>query len=84
MSRKDKATQRMVQAIIDTTAEGERLYGYPLMKRAKVRPGSGYPILWRLEREGCLTSGWAEPEGNYPRRRYYQMAEGWDPSVLLG
>jgi len=80
------AVKAVVRAIIQLRDEEESIYGYEVAVRAGVASGVVYPILARLEREHCLSSTWEhEPdlEPGRPRRRVYQITEGWDPTVLL-
>ena len=57
-------------------------HGYELIVRLResgglldVKEGTLYPILYRLQEEGCITSAWnspdqARPQGRVPRRVY--------------
>jgi PadR family transcriptional regulator, regulatory protein PadR len=51
-------------------------YGLDLARKARINPGSVYPILIRLELEGWLTSHWEDidesAEGRR-RRKYYRL-----------
>ena len=55
-----------------------RYYGYDLMKVTKLKSGTLYPMLARLESEGLATSAWEWPnEDGRPPRKYYRLtAEG--------
>jgi PadR family transcriptional regulator PadR len=49
-------------------------HAYPLAKAARVRSGTLYPLLMRLENVGWLTSDWDAPDPRHPdgpRRRHY-------------
>lgn len=50
-------------------------WGYDLMKATDLKSGTLYPMLDRLKVAGYLTSDWAEPDGDDPRRKYYQLTE---------
>jgi PadR family transcriptional regulator PadR len=50
-------------------------WGYGLAQEADLPSGVLYPIVARMEVEGWLTSHWADPDGSYPRRRYYQLTD---------
>jgi DNA-binding PadR family transcriptional regulator len=80
------AVKAVIRAIIQLRDEGEPIYGYEIAQRIDVKTGTIYPILARLEHEGCMTSKIEQPAGRYglPPRKVYMLAEGWDPSVLLG
>jgi DNA-binding PadR family transcriptional regulator len=53
-------------------------YGYDLMKAAGLPSGTLYPMLSRLEAEGCVSSAWETPteEGQRPRKYYQLTGEG--------
>jgi PadR family transcriptional regulator PadR len=53
-------------------------YGYDLMKAAKLKSGTLYPMLGRLEDDGLVTSAWETPrqEGERPRKYYQLTGEG--------
>jgi len=85
--KKTMALKAVVRAIVQLRDEGEDIYGYEIAQRAGVETGVVYPILARLEREHCLAShredvDYAGAMGR-PPRKVYQLAEGWDPNVLL-
>lgn len=51
-------------------------YGLELAARARINPGSVYPILIRLESEGWVTSHWEdidESAEHRRRRKYYRL-----------
>lgn len=57
-------------------AAAEPVWGLAVVKQAGLRPGTVYPILERLERQGWLRSGWElDPERSGPRRRLYAMTD---------
>ena len=64
-------------------------HGYQLIVRLRessgglleLKEGTLYPILYRLEEEGCITSAWnspdqARPQGRVPRRVYFITETG--------
>ena len=55
-------------------------YGYDLMKAAKLKSGTLYPMLARLQQDGLVNAEWEAPRqdaAGRPPRRYYQLtAEG--------
>ena len=67
-------TQMILQAVLRDPAR--ELYGLELAEETGLLPGTAYPILMRLEKEGWVTSRWEdispEAEGR-PRRRYYRL-----------
>lgn len=59
-------------------APGAWLHGYDLCQRGKIKSGTLYPMLIRLEQQGFLEAAWqpaAEP-GRPPRHAYRLTAEG--------
>lgn len=64
----------------------EEMYGYELMQRLNayangyfaIKEGTLYPILYRLEDGGMITSSWAEANGRrgVPRKYYALTGEG--------
>lgn len=69
-----KQTLAIVAAMLDNpTAE---YYGLELMKAAKLKSGTIYPALARLERAGWLKSTWEKIDPSAekrPRRRLYTL-----------
>jgi DNA-binding PadR family transcriptional regulator len=62
-------------------------YGYALVERLQtsgmpVEPGTLYPLLRRLEKQGVLTSEW-ETTGPKPRKYYLMSADGREVYDLL-
>src|SRR5580700_3071234 len=58
---------------------GRELYGLELSEETGLMPGTAYPILLRLEREGWLTSRWEDVDPRAekrPARRYYRLTAG--------
>jgi PadR family transcriptional regulator PadR len=55
-------------------------YGYDLMKAAKLKSGTLYPMLARLQQDGLVNAEWEAPRqdaAGRPPRKYYQLtAEG--------
>jgi DNA-binding PadR family transcriptional regulator len=49
-------------------------HGYELMRQAKIKSGTLYPLLGRLEDAGWVQAGWeTDPPAGRPPRRYYQL-----------
>lgn len=76
-----RATLKVAAALLAGPAE--RHYGYELCRATGVRPGTVYPILTRLCRDGVLDDGWQLPddtksEQRMPRRYYTLTDEGRD------
>ncbi len=50
------------------------MWGLQIIKKTERLPGTVYPILERLERQGWVTSSWEEnPSRQGPRRRLYEF-----------
>lgn len=75
--RRTHALVQVALAMLDQPHE--RLWGYNLSKKARVRSGVLYPMLTRFLNEGWLTDGWedlAEVRGKKrPPRRYYELTD---------
>jgi DNA-binding PadR family transcriptional regulator len=74
LSRVTPATLDVLAVLLDT---GAQHYGLAIAKHAKLKTGSVFPILARLENLGWATSRWetAADRPNGPRRRIYQVTE---------
>jgi len=69
------ASLRLLEVLL--TDPSGRWYGYQMMKAAKLKSGSLYPMLARLEEEGLLESEWEPPKeggaSGRPQRKYYRL-----------
>lgn len=68
-------TALVLQALLDG-----RHHGFDIMEATGLASGTVYPILRRLDAEGCVRSRW-EKEGlarkqQRPPRRYYELTAG--------
>src|SRR5919106_3630301 len=80
------------EEIILTLLVGKELYGLELLKaveeasegRLRMKFGSLYPLLHRLEKKGFVTSRWGEdtPEERGGARRRYYMTTGLGERAL--
>jgi DNA-binding PadR family transcriptional regulator len=67
---------RNVLAVL-LSARGEWCHGYELARSAKVKSGTLYPLLIRLEAQGYLEAEWQPPlEGGRPPRHAYRLTPG--------
>lgn len=62
--------QRRDAAVLDAVRRGVR-HGYDICKATRMRPGTVYPSLARLEAAGLVESWWDETWE--PRRRAYRV-----------
>jgi PadR family transcriptional regulator PadR len=68
---------RTILAIMADAGSGW-LHGYDLCRRGRVKSGTLYPLLIRLEEQGCLEAEWQPPAepGRPPRHAYRLTATG--------
>ena len=68
----------------------QELCGADIRRATMIGPGSHFPILYRLEDAGWLTSRWEEidpKQAGRPRRRYYKLTPdgtAWAREALAG
>lgn len=63
--------------------EQHEKYGYQLIMELKdksgdlfsLKEGTLYPILYRLEEEGLVTSAWSAPQGKELSKKYYKISD---------
>lgn len=68
--------------VLKLLGENEK-YGYQLISELKERSeglfslkeGTLYPILYRLEEEGLVTSRWSQAQGKEAAKKYYQISD---------
>ncbi|NKB72324.1 MAG: PadR family transcriptional regulator [Candidatus Latescibacteria bacterium] len=78
MLSKDLVAASARPLILGILAEGES-YGYEIIQRVKAlsegqvewKDGMLYPVLHRLEKQGCIEAYWQKAGGR--RRRYYRL-----------
>ena len=66
--------QLVLQALLHDPAR--EMYGLELTEETGLQPGTAYPILLRLEREGWVNSRWEDVDPRAekrPARRYYRL-----------
>ena len=72
--RLTQTTLRVLALFAETPMR--ELCGADIRRATMIGPGSHFPILYRLEDAGWLTSRWediAPEEAGRPRRRYYRL-----------
>ena len=62
--------------VLEALARGAR-YGFDVIDRTELPSGTVYPILRRLERDGCALGRWEDvaiaQDERRPPRRYYEL-----------
>ena len=83
----DKYERQMKKGVLDMivlkSLSEQPKYGYQLISELQERSqgvfllkeGTLYPVLYRLEDEGMITSRWSEPEGKQVPSKYYVITE---------
>jgi DNA-binding PadR family transcriptional regulator len=65
---------KVLQALLESPSDEK--YGLEIFRATKVKPGTLYPLLERLEDGGMLESRWEaqdESTSGGPRRRFYRL-----------
>ncbi|MGC4044020.1 MAG: PadR family transcriptional regulator [Armatimonas sp.] len=69
-----------IEALVLAALSNETLHGYEITKRVnylegvKMLDGQLYPLLHRLEADGCVEAEWVPQQGK-PARRVYRLTE---------
>ena len=75
------ATALVLQAL-----DGGHKYGFDIIDATRLRSGTVYPLLRRLEEAGLVRSKWENVSiarsSNRPPRRYYELTKSADELVL--
>ncbi len=62
-------------------------YGFEIMRATRLRSGTVYPLLRRLEKGGLVASRWEDEvhahEDGRPRRRYYEVTPGGERALAV-
>lgn len=81
----DKYERQMKKGVLDMIVlkllSLEAKYGYQIIQEMKeksgeiflLKDGTLYPILYRLEDDGLVSSKWSEAEGKQVARKYYEI-----------
>lgn len=71
-----RAISSATALVLDALARGSR-YGFDILDATGLPSGTVYPILRRLEADGCVTSKWESArvaqQDQRPPRRYYTL-----------
>jgi PadR family transcriptional regulator PadR len=74
------ATLQVVSVLLERPTDEH--YGLDICRVTKLKGGTVYPILARLESAGWVTSTWEsidpKVEGRHPRRNYRLTSSGWE------
>ncbi len=83
----DKYERQMKKGVLDMLVlkllEPAPKYGYQIIQELReksgeifrLKDGTLYPVLYRLEDEGLVVSKWREAEGKQVPRKYYEITE---------
>ena len=67
----------LLDGIVLAVVERESTYGYRItqdvQKVLDISESTLYPVLRRLQKDGCLTSFWQETAEGLPPRKYYEI-----------
>lgn len=81
----DKYEKQMKKGVLDMLVlkllRSEAKYGYQIIQEMKeksdeaflLKDGTLYPVLYRLEDDGLVTSSWSEAKGKQTPRKYYEI-----------
>lgn len=73
----------VLEMLVLKQLESQEKYGYQLISQLKeksggmftLKEGTLYPILYRLEDDGLVSSRWSQPKGKEVSRKYYVITE---------
>lgn len=73
----------VLEILVLRLLENDEKYGYQLIMELKeksgelfsLKEGTLYPILYRLEEEGLVTSKWSVPQGKEISKKYYKISD---------
>lgn len=73
----------VLEILVLKLLEQHEKYGYQLITELKeksselfsLKEGTLYPILYRLEEEGLVTSKWSVPQGKELSKKYYTISD---------
>jgi PadR family transcriptional regulator, regulatory protein PadR len=71
---KTRLTSQTLQVLAEfLQSPADWKYGYDISRNTKLKPGSLYPMLMRLEDRGLLEAQWENPEPGRPPRHMYRL-----------
>ena len=73
----------VLEILVLKLLENSEKYGYQLITELReksgelfsLKEGTLYPILYRLEEEGLVTSKWSVPQGKELSKKYYRISD---------
>lgn len=73
----------VLEILVLKLLESSEKYGYQLITELReksgdlfsLKEGTLYPILYRLEEEGLVTSKWSVPQGKELSKKYYKISD---------
>lgn len=73
----------VLEILVLKLLENDEKYGYQLITELKeksgelfsLKEGTLYPILYRLEEDGLVTSKWSVPKGKELSKKYYKISD---------
>lgn len=80
--RVTRQTLRVLSALLERPSD--ELYGRELLGKTRLKSGTLYPALARLERAGWIESRWEETDpqvAGRPRRRFYRLTAQGEPAA---
>ncbi len=78
---REKLTKEVLWLYILSLLKERPMYAYELKSKIREKFGfepatvSSYVVLYKLEKEGYVTSRWQESETGKPSRKYYELTE---------
>jgi PadR family transcriptional regulator PadR len=74
-----KATVKVLEAFLENLDEEQ--YGFGLYEKTRLKSGTLYPILMRLEDLRWIEGRWEDSDRNGPRRRLYRLTGDYIPAA---
>lgn len=73
----------VLEILVLKLLDQQTMYGYQIIQTLKeysnsmflLKEGTLYPILYRLEEEGCLTSFWSHSDSKEVPKKFYQITD---------
>ncbi len=80
----------LLEIIVLKLLNQDKAYGYQLLQRLdresgglfRIKEGTLYPILYRLEDDGLIVSEWSIPEDKSVAKKYYRCTPAGESALL--